>query len=423
MKNHYLICTFLLFFFKVNAQSNFQIGRIITKSGDTLQGFVNEREWDVNPSSIEFSRTGDGKSKQTYKPNDVRFVQVNGVDFYESAFVAVSQSRVAPIEQLSIGADIKAEKAQVFLKLISTGDKLNLYSFTDENKNRFYVKETNSDTIIELLNLRYLHQNDNRKIVSDERYKSQFVVLVNHNKAINTSSLVSLLSKTQYTQKDISKIVAYFNGSSNAIVHSKKQRSSAFYIGSGATMSMAKYNGRNELAEGATQKISILPFVSAGMDLFINPSVRKTIVRFDITLSPSKLKVTKAIGVGKDGHVTHVFDRYCLSFSPMIMFNMFNTQKMKFYVATGLSGTVSFYANNSYTMSYSTGVGPGNNYDLTINTKLEPFGLAVPLRVGAQLNRRFELYTQYNIPVTPVTAYNFYSIRVLSGQLGINYKL
>lgn len=403
----------------LNAQTNYQKGIIVTGNKDTIQAFIDYKEWERNPSSFKYITDANSREVKIGSPREIIYLEITGKEYFEAHKVSISQNKVAPIEQLSRSVDTIKKTDFVFLRLLQKGNRVNLYSLTDNIKNRFYIKETDKDTVVELVYNRYLSPGYEAKLITDERYKNQLVQVSNKYKDINTAELIKVLNKAAYHSGSLLEILGYINSSAISLLPESKDKA-GFYIGIGMAASKAAYNGKNELASGATSKLSIWPTLSAGLNLYINPHVRKTVIRFDFSFVPARQKITKSMGID-NGHVTHTFDKYSFVLSPQVILNLYNNQHFKFNVGVGLSGIYSIYGNSLYEMNYTEHNGIGGKFNYKNKIDLEAFGLSLPLRAGFLLKQKIDLYAQYNIPVTPITAYDFYAIRVKSAQLGINF--
>jgi len=66
------------------AQSNYKAGYVVDLKGDTLKGFIDYREWQSNPNSINFKTSiADAKPHQ-YTPADITFFSINKLEAYIS---------------------------------------------------------------------------------------------------------------------------------------------------------------------------------------------------------------------------------------------------------------------------------------------------------------------------------------------------
>jgi hypothetical protein len=80
-------CFLLQISMPLMAQKNYQPAFVVNNSGDTLRGFIDYREWFVNPKEIRFKSSENG-SIRDFKPNDIRTFKVVN-DLYVSKTVDI----------------------------------------------------------------------------------------------------------------------------------------------------------------------------------------------------------------------------------------------------------------------------------------------------------------------------------------------
>ncbi|RYZ96140.1 MAG: hypothetical protein EOP47_24475, partial [Sphingobacteriaceae bacterium] len=142
MKSLKLLFAFCFFIpFLSFAQTNFNKGYVVNLQGDTTRGYIDFKQWGFTPKSIIFKETLTGSSKKI-EPKNVTAFGINGFVYYKSAGVKISQGEEI-IDRLTTEADTTTIFDNIFLKLVLSGDKVNLYSFKDSKKERFYVSESN----------------------------------------------------------------------------------------------------------------------------------------------------------------------------------------------------------------------------------------------------------------------------------------
>ncbi len=69
---HNLLFAVLLLPFFSHAQDNYQPGAVVTLKGDTIHGYINFKEWEINPRSISF-QASTGVSPVKYSVNDIQY--------------------------------------------------------------------------------------------------------------------------------------------------------------------------------------------------------------------------------------------------------------------------------------------------------------------------------------------------------------
>ena len=150
----FVVC-FLLFSSWCYGQNNFKSAKIILHNGDTLIGSINYRNWNRNPSQIQFRKTNDVKVN-TYSPLDINVFEVEGDKYYG----AIVEKEVSPIKSFKLHYDgiLNIKKDTVFLQSLIEGEKSFLKFKDFNNKDHFYIKE-NKNYI--LLRYKKFYKNDN----------------------------------------------------------------------------------------------------------------------------------------------------------------------------------------------------------------------------------------------------------------------
>ena len=147
-----LLFTAIIFPLMVFSQANYKAGYVITDAGDTLKGLINYLEWDNNPSTIKFQQQP-GTTVASITAATVKEVGISGFGVYQRFVVPVTMFKVN-VESISDTANTPSLSKALFLKLLLKGDRLNLYSYSDNIKMRFYVLNNKKTTPEELLIIR-----------------------------------------------------------------------------------------------------------------------------------------------------------------------------------------------------------------------------------------------------------------------------
>ena len=149
MKKIPLFCICLLLSFITFAQKNYKKAVIFKTSGDSVQCFVNDKEWLQNPSVISIKKTADGDI-ETLSINDVKSIVIENGDHYQSARVKID---ITPSEFLTPYIDpqlIKTDEATALLLLEYSGNPFKLLSLRINNRLHIYLQK-NQDTPEELI--------------------------------------------------------------------------------------------------------------------------------------------------------------------------------------------------------------------------------------------------------------------------------
>lgn len=218
----------------------------------------------------------------------------------------------------------------------------------------------------------------------------------------------------KYHQSDLVKAVSAIN---NQEVKKSKLAMTRFYAGGGLNKSTASYSGANKLSgDDVRIKSSYLPFLNVGVDLFANPAVKKLIYRLELSLSGSKYNISKG------STVEHVFDQYAVQLAPLLIYNLYNTQKLKFFVSAGAGLNYSNYNKNVSTTTYAPG-SPGERVVVEENpVDFQKFYFSTRLQTGVVLHNRVELTAGYS-PRTAITRYINYTVGVQRISMGVNFLI
>ena len=127
------------------SQSSYQEGFVVTKSGDSLRGWIDYRQWSKNPTAIKFKRDLASNNPTTYTVDDLALFEIVGRDRYLKAAVT-KDMRPVEISELRYATDNVVSYTvsdTVFLRVLLEG-KISLYELNDK-KSHFYVREEGKD--------------------------------------------------------------------------------------------------------------------------------------------------------------------------------------------------------------------------------------------------------------------------------------
>lgn len=181
------------------AQVNFQSGYIVDNNLDTIKGFIDFRNWDVNPRSIKFKPNQASKT-ESYSSKDIKGFGVEG-KIYNRSILALEESlydekEVKTFEKFKYRADT------VFLQVLVKGEK-NLYILKNkDSKVYFFIGQ--EDAYQWLIYRSYFEkQYGNVFEKMDEKYKGQLNLYFQDcpkiqdkiaRVAYNSSALISLFN-------------------------------------------------------------------------------------------------------------------------------------------------------------------------------------------------------------------------------------
>ncbi|HEY0742209.1 MAG TPA: hypothetical protein VGD40_12135 [Chryseosolibacter sp.] len=213
-----LIAILSLFYNACKAQKSFEKGYLVLISGDTVRGSINNRDWKINPKSIEF-RSASGITT-TYTPAEIKWFRLeeSDEDFFAVA-MTIDKSPVQP-EHVTEESHLMSAHESVFLRVLLNGELKLLYYY--DFKNHFFYEQDGevtellypsrllraknaTDTDVSVLNQtlsdEYRKSGDILLLRRQEKYKFQLINLF-----ADCKSMVPALQKLPYTEKAIKKV-------------------------------------------------------------------------------------------------------------------------------------------------------------------------------------------------------------------------
>lgn len=392
------------------SQSNYIKGYVITESGDTLKGYINYREHLSNPTSFAFKSATDSKPQVFTLKNCSGFV-IADIDAYQRDVVRISMGSVAT-SSLSTGLDSASRQDTVFLRVLQTGKNVTLFSYTDDLKKRFYLKDKNDAVPYELLKQVFFDREQTSTVITNDKYRRQLLVVMRKFN-VSSSAVEQRLTSLSYDETDILRIVNEINGQEYIKTQYPKTR---FFAGLGFMHNQTRYAGISDFANSnVTSKDSYSPVLTAGLDLFANPAIGKLIYRLELSLMMSKTDVS-APRPNDNGNSKNVsFTQYSAIVAPQLIYNIYNTERFKFFIGGGVGFNISGYSKNKYYFTNFYGqVTPVEPEDL------QPISFLVPFSAGVVIHKRIELSAGYTVPFNIISG-GVYSIRMERYKAGISY--
>jgi hypothetical protein len=261
-----LIVAFILFFSgKSMAQYTFQKGLIVNAKGDTLHGYMEEQDWELNPSKIFFKDKLENPARE-WTPGQILYFELeDGLDLFKSAVVSISQDK-ADLDNGYKSRDLKINATidTVFLRVLEKGNCVNLYSYIDKIKTRYYIESLNDKTPKELiyrLNSVIDPTTGEERYIFIESFKNQLTSAAMRCNLL-TDGIKSDIANVKYGQ-GIIKIVTLINGHTEKEVVRKKRIphkwQSRNYIGTGVAATTTN-------VDGDFSNVSYSPYFQFGID-------------------------------------------------------------------------------------------------------------------------------------------------------------
>ncbi|MGY4385554.1 hypothetical protein ACVWYN_002594 [Pedobacter sp. UYP24] len=389
-----------------SAQTNLQRGYIVNNAKDTLEGYIDYRPR-VNSASTFRFKPGENGAMQTMTLENCKAYGINGDEKFERFSVDISQGP-SKVEQLKVGLDSSVKTATVFLKVIQKGSQVSLYSYTDDIKERFYLKDSKSNEPYELIRTKYLEAHNISHIISRDRYKGQLMFEM-RNLNIGTSYFEGDMDNLNYNETEIRKIVSIMN---REVVRVAKKNTRVF-VGFGVSNTSPKYTGKYVLANDAAIKTSsLMPTISIGADLFNGSTSAFFVYRAELSVLMGKgLKIA-------NGENVHSFDHITLCLNPKVMANLYNTDKIKVFL--GIGGLLNYSKFNNNKAGRVVPVSGSPDQFVENDIALTSTTFAYNFNAGVLLNKRIEAGVTYT-PGYSISNYNAFAVKLEIMQFGIKY--
>lgn len=390
------------------AQSNFQKGYLVTNGGDTLKGYIDYREGLKTPTSFVFKSELNSSALKTYTLKDCIVWHIDDMASYQRFLVDISLGSVE-ISKISSLVDTASRRDTVFLQLLQSGPNVTLYAYVDRIKTRFYILDKTDTLPTELVMQVYYRDDESGKLITNLRYARQLSSLMQKYGKL-TPQNEHRLATLKYKEDELVKVAALINGQEKL---KSKYKQFRWFAGLSLDMANTKFQGETPLASSdAKSKTSFSPMFSGGVDLFVNPAIRRLLFRMEMAFVKSNSEVTSPAGGNS-------FDQMSFIFSPSILYHVYNADKLKVFVSVG-TGLNYSKVSNLVNFKYEREILTDDLTKVGVPFDLEKFYITIPINAGVVLNKRIELLAGYSVP-TSMTSYVYYSADRQRFRVGLNY--
>ncbi len=232
-----LNCLTLLLLFLAQSsfgQSNFTEGYIILPNGDSISGYVDYREWTINPESISFKEKLDQKSS-VFSATDIQ------------RFGTSDERYITAVIEVDLRLNVKGtmvdtkKTGSFFLQVLVDGEK-SLYRYR-ANRNggtdRFYISRNGDIELLE--NNRYIKNvNGSQRTVEDKKYIGQLTLYFDKNPCIEP-----YLDKLKYADHSLTQVFSKYyectNSSAGFVRHDEKLKINLGFI-AGVSMTQLEFS-------------------------------------------------------------------------------------------------------------------------------------------------------------------------------------
>jgi hypothetical protein len=385
MKKVSLVFVLLLIFAIGNAQKNFRKGLLVLKNGDTLQGWIDYRNWHTTPRIVNYKEDSLSETIQPFYPQNLALFRITGLDEYRSAIVKKEMSPVA-IGSLTQKKSNTEVVDTVFLRTLVRGKVLSLFEHVDF-KHHYYIQDS-SNEYVELVYKRFLNNDNEVSVVNiyrNQLYK--FAIEQNADK-----KLIRKIESISYNEEPLTAVVTALNrvlGEPSYTTSYNKKNEVVFFAGAGGMYSSLRL-GNIDFDYKA------VPFVKAGVDIFSQRGLQNLLFRFElsynnITYEGEGILYNYTSRPGYDT-ATYVIKQQNIAPAVSILYFPFVGKQLRCYVGIDYTFNFSSYKANTFTSHGISGAIEDKNF-----IELEDKWAIINAKAGIICNRRFELGVSRNI--------------------------
>jgi len=230
-----LVVTSILFHSSF-AQKNYIPGQIITSTKDTLDGFIDYRNWGKNPDRVSFVETL-GAQKTTYRPTDLVSFQVKN-EIYVSAIVETETSP-RDTKKLNSSPELKIRVDTTFLQTLVKGEKSLHFYKNNLGVECYYILQNHRFQLLEYK--KYRKTSDSKVVVAENRrYVRQLSDYLN-----DCSPGTATIRGASYRAPGLIKIFQAYYDCSNfkpGYIAQKEKMQTEFGVVSGVSLTSLDFN-------------------------------------------------------------------------------------------------------------------------------------------------------------------------------------
>lgn len=398
------------------AQSNFQPGRAVV-NGDTLRGYINQKDWTRNPSSFEFQKEKDSGAPRRFGLKDVSYFQIDGSISYQRFVTLISKDEVG-LNNNTLPT-VAATVDTVFMEVLRRGKVQSLFRFKDQIKTRYFILDETGNA----KELVYqLYTTKGGQYVNNEAFKPQLTFAAAKS-PFAADRIAWLIKSATYAEGPIVKIIDEINGDKfqeNKIAAKKGVIS--FSAGICLIANGVSHKTLNSYTSLGT-KASSTPSLSFGIDYQVNPEVSKILWRLELAVSSSDFDTKAQQNLSYPQDIDNSYKQLNTSVTPQFIYAIYNGAKVKFFGGLGFRATYTSYSNNLYTISTFYPNSPTTTTQIPDFFSLRHLWFSFQLKTGVVIHRRSEIAIGYLPSIQPINQNDGLWSETLSFlTLGFNYR-
>lgn len=417
-----LFTSFAILIFQISfSQQNYLPGYIISPERDTISGFIDYKNWNINPNKIKFKIKKDS-APIFYNPNSIIEFGVKD-EIYVSAIV---NTETSPIQtnRLQEYSKLNLKLDTIFIQTLFKGSKSLYFYKSNKGKDNFYLKRGPD---FELLIYKKYTLTFKDKLgfkasilKENKKFKGQLAHYFD-----DCSTIQSKLKTTEYTQNSLEKLFKYYyNCSQKNIQFQKNKEKTVFEIGILAGVSSSKLEFKGDNFDYLTNaKLNQSKTLTAGifMNVFFSRNRKKWSVNNEIVYSSSTFEGKHESFRNETGEVkttTELGYTYLKLNNLLRYYIPLNQKSLRLFINGGISNGLAFSEKNykkqeiiffgnerkkegkaldktrKYEQSYLLGIGLKHN-KISLETRLEKGnGMSEYARLSSPTTR-FNIYLGY----------------------------
>ena len=394
-------------------QSNFLPGHVTTTKGDTLQGFIDYRDWDISPKEISFREDSISNLFKEFTTQNISSFVVNNNKYISAIIKHEISSDITTNLDYSPKMKIKTDTS--FIKVIFDGEKkLYKYKNSKSRKNTFYIEV--NDKVQILIYKRYLVKDDERiSIVENIKYKGLLSVYLS-----DYSKIGNKLKYTEYKENSLTKLFDNYYKSTNQSFKYKSKESKIkfeFGVSVGVINTALMFSGDDRSFLVNTQYSKSTDFIGG---LSLNIVLPKSLSRLSIY---NEVLYTSYVVDGSYSSDTRSY--YSKIGSESIVINnlirySFPISASSFFINTGVSSSISISETNELESTYLVGSQNPVKNEVAIDSPRE-LELGLVFGLGTKF-KKFSAEVRY-IRGNGMSPYKLIGSKTNKYSLLINYQL
>lgn len=413
----HLICIAILLILiptLVKAQGDYKQSYIVNLKNETITGFIEYKEGRNNPKSFNFKNAPDAQP-QKLDVSKVKVFTIRGIASYEMFVAKISRGIVSGVP-LPVTPDTTYDVDSVFLKVITKGKNVSLYSYKDDKKTRYYMVSSQDNQVKELDYFAYSSSLDqSASFVSS--YRRQLLTIA-YPFVKNAPNVVKDINAASYDETSLLKVTRALNGDDQ--VTYEVQSGVRLFLGASARINKLTFSDTQmPFPPGtSTNANALAPAASFGIDYVANKRTRKLVLRAELMIAANRYNFSNVSVDTKGSTASLDVKQLNALLMPQIIYNFYTGANLMAFVSGGIGVNYSTYNDYVFYGNYPSAAVPNvvtNKYPT-----FEKVSFTIPLKLGVVVNNHIELSGAYYYPTVLVNTDRSYA-KASAIQFGVNY--